>query len=566
MPFPTRPFRARPRVTARSLAGALALSSALLLNACDIGAAPGAPTAASVTGVPTAAPVELTSTEILQLARPSLVLLDVTFPTASGSGTGFVVAVEGETAIIVTNAHVVAGSTSQTATPAGTSKKLPARVIGISHCDDLAVLEVDGVSGLTPVTFASNAQVPGGAKSFAVGFPLNGGPNGVGGSEPNIVPGEVSQPSTSAGQHPDVVLHGAPITHGYSGSPLFDAQGRVIGVNTFSKGTAVNYAIGSDYTQRTIKQLRADGSQQWLGLNFQSLVTDDGTSLTVVGQVDVGSPGARVGLQARDLVLAIDGQPTPDVAMACQVLRSRADGQQVLLDIIRLSDSAPIQGQAHLTIGQPGPDDRLVWREDEPSATPASQSSSELSAEPAGALPPNMAEIVATIGFDPQRGVVLDYQPGPVTLVLNQNDNRGGYAPIKGDVSDFVLHTDVVWGESSHQCEVYSRTTDGGGYDIFLRSDGAVVAGWLDNGTWRFLGEASSQAINTAPGARNNLVVAARGTRYTVYVNGQQVLTFEHAGEPRGGVYLWAWDAKGPNAAPVESCSYSETWLWALAP
>jgi S1-C subfamily serine protease len=113
MPLPTRPFRARPRVTARSLAGALALSSTLVLGACDPGALPPtAPTAAPTTLAPTAAPAGLNAPEILQLARPSLVLLSVTFPNAAGSGTGFVVAVEGETAVIVTNAHVVAGSTS----------------------------------------------------------------------------------------------------------------------------------------------------------------------------------------------------------------------------------------------------------------------------------------------------------------------------------------------------------------------------------------------------------------------------------------------------------------------
>lgn len=358
--------------TARLIRRMLALCflmSMLLLSACVGTVAPPRPTAVVPTNtvlptetsvLPTATTTILTPEDILKHVRLSVVLVNVTTPQGSGNGSGFAFAKKGNSTFILTNAHVAAGATSITVTPAGATAALPARVQAISHCDDIAILEVDNADTLTPVTFASNAEMQAGAKVYAVGFPMN---NTIGGSEPNIVDGTISQSQTTFEQFPNLILSSVPIVGGYSGSPLVNADGDVIGMNTFGIGehTSLNYAIGSDYTQRISKQLREDGNLQWLGLNFQNTVNANGDSFVQVSAVDVGSPAAAIGMLTDDIILSIDGQNISSEADICRILRSRSNGNQLNITIARKVENTPIFGQATITVGQAGQTDQLVW-------------------------------------------------------------------------------------------------------------------------------------------------------------------------------------------------------------
>lgn len=372
----------------RPTLAALTLSSSLLLSACGSGGtAPPTLTAtmavtntpaatATATAVPaTPTPSQSPAEKVFARAKPSVLLVKVKYTDGTGNGSGFVIDVTDGTALVLTNAHVVAGSVSQTVTLAGTQIERPARVLGISHCDDIALLEVDGLIGAKPVTFTSNAAVAVGSPSYAVGFPKNSRTGG--GSDPNIVDGTVSKPTQSLDQYPDIVGISMVIAAGYSGSPLFDELGRVIGMTTFSigRGDGLSFAIGSDYLQQIVPKLRKDGHLQWTGIGFRELVTDKGMQYVIVDTVDPGSSAAAIGLQSGDIVLTMDGQSIQTEADACSILRSRANGNQLTLEVLRIVDNEGISGKALITIGKPGSDDDLLWHNTKAGSTERSPDS-----------------------------------------------------------------------------------------------------------------------------------------------------------------------------------------------
>src|SRR5919204_4609286 len=162
-------------------------------------------------------------------------------PAASGTegaqGSGFVISAKG---YILTNAHVVtsAGDTNGPVHAAsrlyvefGDLDRVSARVVGWDVYDDVALLRVDPSShALAPVPLGQSAAVEVGEPVAAIGSPL--------GNEDSLAVGVVSAihrsiPALTVARFSvvDAIQTDAPITHGNSGGPLFDARGRVIGIN-----------------------------------------------------------------------------------------------------------------------------------------------------------------------------------------------------------------------------------------------------------------------------------------------------------------------------------------------
>jgi S1-C subfamily serine protease len=195
--------------------------------------------------------------------EPSVV--DVTsilrYDAETAYGTGFIV--DGRAALIITNNHVIRDATSVTARLTATGKTYPARIVGADVSADVAVLQLEGVSGLTAAPLGDSAAVALGMPVLAIGNQA-----GRGGS-PAIAPGVIDAAGRTiqaadgtAGftetLH-DMLQTSAHIEPGDSGGPLADSAGMVIGMDT-AAGTgasAVGYAIPINTAISIARQIAA---------------------------------------------------------------------------------------------------------------------------------------------------------------------------------------------------------------------------------------------------------------------------------------------------------------------
>ncbi len=257
-------------------------------------------------------------------------------------GSGFIIDRSG---LIVTNNHVISRAAALDVTLAdGTI--LPARVVGADDFSDIAILRVDPPHPLPVVTWAPSAGVRPGDWLIAIGNPF-----GLGTS---ISAGVFSARGRDIGADPydDFLQINVAINPGNSGGPLFDAKGRVVGINTATEApnggsVGIGFAIPSEFALSVINTLRAEHhiERGWLGVRFTGnplAAQDDGVEIDAL---QPGGPGATGGLRIHDRVLAVNGSEvdTPrDVVRAIAALPPgsvaalvvQRKGQEVALPVI----------------------------------------------------------------------------------------------------------------------------------------------------------------------------------------------------------------------------------------
>jgi S1-C subfamily serine protease len=250
------PNRAAPRFV-----GALLLGASLLVAACGTGAttsgAPAASAAPSPSGSPgIAGALQGDFVRVVASVSPSVVVIE----TSSGLGSGIIFDAKGD---IVTNNHVVDGSTTFTVTLAD-GQKLPGTLVGTYPAGDIAVIHVTGTN-LAPATFGDSTKLVVGDIVLAVGNPL--------GLQSSVTQGIVSAigrsvPESSTVTLPNVIQTSAEINPGNSGGALVNLAGDVIGIPTlaaldpeFSNTPAagIGFAIPSNVVVDVAGQLIANG-------------------------------------------------------------------------------------------------------------------------------------------------------------------------------------------------------------------------------------------------------------------------------------------------------------------
>jgi len=256
-----------------------------------------------------------------------------------GTGSGFIIDAEGH---IVTNAHVVGEAETITVVMQdGTEKQ--AELIGVDPKTDLAVIKVEGEEPFPFVEFEDSGEVRVGDKVLAVGNPF-----GLGGT---VTAGIVSATNRElgAGPYDDFLQIDASINRGNSGGPTFNLDGEVVGVNTVilspsGGNVGIGFAIASNLAQEVVADLKDDGvvERGWLGVQIQGIDEDLAASLglespegVLVADVMPDTPAEAAGLQAGDVILALDGEPMTRVGDLTRAVAALEPGTRSELTIFR---------------------------------------------------------------------------------------------------------------------------------------------------------------------------------------------------------------------------------------
>ncbi|HTO25488.1 MAG TPA: trypsin-like peptidase domain-containing protein [Gaiellaceae bacterium] len=316
----------------------------------------------------------LSAARIFALRSPGVVTVFSYFADGSAAqGSGFVVSSNGN---LLTNAHVI---TNAGDTPAGTPVKaakqvyvefadhdrIPAKIVGWDVYDDVGVIRVSRAQHtLVPLPLGRSASVVVGEPVAAIGSPL--------GNEDSLAVGVVSAVRRSIAaltaahfQIVDAIQTDAPITHGSSGGPLLDAQGRVIGINAQIRSdsggsSGIGFAVPIDAARRSLDDLLAHGrvAYAYAGVQTQDLTPSLAARLglpvshgAIVESVTAGGPAARAGIRGGstqiqfegetlvaggDVIVSVDGTPVSDAdALVRIVTNSLRPGQTAVFGIVR---------------------------------------------------------------------------------------------------------------------------------------------------------------------------------------------------------------------------------------
>ncbi len=286
----------------------------------------------------------------------------------TGEGSGFFISPDG---YAVTNNHVVENAkTVQVTTDDGTI--YTAKVVGTDPKTDLAVIKVDGKKDFAYVKFADHEPRIG---DWVVAV---GNPFGLGGT---VTAGIVSAEGRDIGAGPyDYIQIDAPINKGNSGGPAFDEDGNVIGVNTAiyspSGGSVgIGFDIPADTARMVVDQLKEKGyiNRGWLGVEVQSVTPSIADSLgmkkvegAIVDEPQAGSPAAKAGIEAGDVITAIDGTQVKDSRALARKIGMLAPDSSIKLDILRNGGTKTVS----LTLGNMPSEQQA--KADNKSAKPAS--------------------------------------------------------------------------------------------------------------------------------------------------------------------------------------------------
>lgn len=257
---------------------------------------------------------------------------------AESLGSGFIIKPDG---LIVTNNHVIDGAEEiQVFLTDGT--RLPARVVGTDIKTDLAVLKVDAGRDLPFVQFGDSDTAEVGDWVMAIGNPF-----GLGGS---VTLGIVSARNRdiNSGPYDSFIQTDAAINQGNSGGPLFDMDGKVIGINTalLARGGSsigIGFAVAVNLAKPVIEQLIEFGETRrgWLGVGIQEVTDDIAASLgrhntngAMVVDITKGGPSDGV-LREGDLILQFDHKPIEKMRDLPRIVAETEVGKAVDVKILR---------------------------------------------------------------------------------------------------------------------------------------------------------------------------------------------------------------------------------------
>jgi putative serine protease PepD len=303
------------------------------------GAVPGRPAASLPAGS-----VEQVAAKVV----PSVVKLETVMGRQSEEGSGIILSPDG---LILTNNHVVAAAASNgrggdsptTSVTFSDGRTAPFTVVGTDPATDIAVVRANSVSGLTPITLGSSANLKVGQDVVAVGSPL-----GLEGTVTTGIVSALNRPVASGGDAGDqntvldAIQTDAAINPGNSGGALVNMNGELVGVNSAiatlgeeasgpqSGSIGLGFAIPVDQAKRIADQLIRTGTATHASLGVQ--VSNDATANGAkIMEVVRGGAADEAGLPGGVVVTKLDDRVIGSADALVAAVRSRAPGDKVTL-------------------------------------------------------------------------------------------------------------------------------------------------------------------------------------------------------------------------------------------
>ncbi len=330
----------------------IAVIGVLLLTAWLDGSAPSTTTEVGQTETPRTGRAHVDVESVVAQVDPTTV--DITTVLSGGRGqaaaTGIILTPTGE---VLTNNHVIAGATQINAQVDGTGRRYTARVLGYDVGDDVALLQLDGASGLRAAVTApsTTARVGDGVVAIGNAHGLGSAPIPEAGTitafGQRVTAGDAGAPSETLS---DMIEISSPVQPGDSGGPLVDAQARVIGMTTAaadepagqSTGVGDGFAIPIERAEAIVAEIRAGrgsdtvhiGPRAVLGVAIKTVRSAPAVADVhgaVVGLVDNTGPAGAVGLRADDVIVAVDGTAIGSLADLEKTLDHYRPGDEINL-------------------------------------------------------------------------------------------------------------------------------------------------------------------------------------------------------------------------------------------
>ncbi|AFC42189.1 hypothetical protein OCO_09670 [Mycobacterium intracellulare MOTT-02] len=322
-----------------------------------VGAAPSVPAANMPPGS-----VEQVASKVV----PSVVMLETDIGRQSEEGSGIVLSTDG---LILTNNHVVAAAAGSPKPPAGLpgapvppvapggpggptpkttvtfsdGRTAPFTVVGTDPTSDIAVIRVQGMSGLTPISLGSSSDLHVGQPVVAIGSPL-----GLSGTVTTGIVSALNRPVSTTGESGnqntvlDAIQTDAAINPGNSGGALVNMSGQLVGVNSAiatlggespdaqSGSIGLGFAIPVDQAKRIADELIATGKASHASLGVQ-VTSDKGTPGAKVVDVVAGGAAAAAGVPKNVVVTKVDDRPINSADALVAAVRSKAPGDKISL-------------------------------------------------------------------------------------------------------------------------------------------------------------------------------------------------------------------------------------------
>ncbi|MFZ4755927.1 MAG: S1C family serine protease [Miltoncostaeaceae bacterium] len=296
----------------------------------------------------------LSVAEVVKRESPAVVSISNETEQGGSLGSGFLIDAAGH---IITNAHVVDGASKTTVTfQDGTEAK--GTILGVDKSTDVAVVKIDKVpTGVSPLPLGNSGGLTVGQEVVAIGNPY-----GYSGTATTGIVSALERVirSPSGFTIQNAIQTDAAINQGNSGGPLFDRDGRVIGINSQiasenGGNVGIGFAVPIDTVQPIVASIIASGTAQhaWIGIQGRELTPGLAEKLGLVGKrgVIVASLDDRgaandAGMKAADsadaavpkggdLIVAINGQPITDMADVSKAVASRKVGDQITVTVLR---------------------------------------------------------------------------------------------------------------------------------------------------------------------------------------------------------------------------------------
>ena len=285
--------------------------------------------------------------------------------TSAAAGTGMLVT---ENGYILTNKHVVDGANKIYVVLADGTEYENVELITTDPLNDVAVLKIPDVSGLSPVTLGDSKTISVGQQVIAIGNALGQYQNTVtsgiiSGTGRNITATDESYSSSET--LTDMIQTDAAINSGNSGGPLVNAAGEVIGINTavYSDGNNIGFAIPISSVKGLLNNIIENNSttRAYAGIYYSNITTDLAKaynlpvtagayvySSSVYSSVISGSPAEKAGLKDKDIIISVNGVKIGKAGSFSSLIGEYKPGDTVELLVLRNGNEIGIK----LTLGE----------------------------------------------------------------------------------------------------------------------------------------------------------------------------------------------------------------------